>query len=68
LSLIGQTHLEKSALLCLQLVEDSLEREEQFVAMVRETGASLLLTPVDRLLLSINPRTGKADYVVTIAK
>ena len=64
----GQSNLEKAALLCLQMIEDTLEKEDYFVAMVRESGSPILATPMDRLLLGINPKTGKADYIVTIAK
>ncbi|XP_045195259.2 nuclear pore complex protein Nup205-like [Mercenaria mercenaria] len=64
----GQKNLEKAALLCLQMIEITLEKEELFVDMVRDTGSPLLVTPMDRLLLGINPRTGKADYIVTVAK
>ena len=64
----GQEHLERSALLCMQLLCDALDKEAGFAALVRETGAPLLVTPLDRLLLGINPRTSKADYIVTITK
>ena len=64
----GQSNLEKAALLCLQMIEDTLVKEDYFVAMVRESGSPILATPMDRLLLGINPKTGKADYIVTIAK
>ncbi|XP_052238220.1 nuclear pore complex protein Nup205-like isoform X2 [Dreissena polymorpha] len=67
-STAGQKHLERSALLCLQLLGESMVKEDEFVAMVRESGASILVTPLNRLLLSINPRTGKADFIVTITK
>lgn len=55
-------------MLCLQMLEITLEKEEQFVDMVRDTGSAMLVTPMEKLLLGINQRTGKADYIVTVAK
>ncbi|WAR08423.1 NU205-like protein, partial [Mya arenaria] len=62
----GQENLEGCALLCLQLLARALDQEAGFVALVREIGSPLLVTPLDRLLLAINPRTGRADFIVTI--
>ncbi|XP_052809828.1 nuclear pore complex protein Nup205-like [Mya arenaria] len=64
----GQENLEGCALLCLQLLARALDQEAGFVALVREIGSPLLVTPLDRLLLAINPRTGRADFIVTITK
>ena len=50
------------------MIENTLEKEDQFVAMVRETGSPILATPMDRLLLGINQKTDRSDYLVTIAK
>ena len=64
----GSEHLERTALLCLRLVETSLEKEGTFEAMIRDTGSPLLVAPMDKLLMSINPRSGKPDHLVNIAK
>ncbi|KAL4232887.1 hypothetical protein ACF0H5_007574 [Mactra antiquata] len=64
----GQCHLEKASLLCLQLLEIVLRKEEQFVDMIRDSGSPILVTPMDKLLLGFNQKTGKADYIVTVAK
>ncbi|XP_056015581.1 nuclear pore complex protein Nup205-like isoform X3 [Ostrea edulis] len=64
----GQESLELVSLLCLQLIETSLEKSGTFLDACRETGASALVSAMDRLLLSINPRSGKADHLVNVTK
>ncbi|XP_046581767.1 nuclear pore complex protein Nup205-like [Haliotis rubra] len=64
----GKEYLEKTALLCLRMIETSLEKEAQFEMMIRETGVSIMVAAMDKLLLSINPRSGKADHLVNVAK
>ena len=64
----GQDSLESTSLLCLQLIETSLEKAGTFLDACRETGASAMVSAMDRLLLSINPRSGKADHLVNITK
>ncbi|KAK3098344.1 hypothetical protein FSP39_018633 [Pinctada imbricata] len=64
----GKEHLDKVSLLCLRLVEYTLEKADQFLDAVRDTGSSLVVFPMDRLLLGINPRSGKADHLLNIAK
>lgn len=65
---LGQESLELAGLLCLQLIETSLEKSGTFLDACRETGASAMVSAMDRLLLSINPRSGKADHLVNITK
>lgn len=67
-SIPGQESLELAGLLCLQLIETSLEKSGTFLDACRETGASAMVSAMDRLLLSINPRSGKADHLVNITK
>ncbi|KAL3882663.1 hypothetical protein ACJMK2_028981 [Sinanodonta woodiana] len=64
----GQSSLEKACLLCLQMIECALEKEDQFVNMIRNTGANIMVTSMDKMLLGINPRSLKADNLVNIAK
>ncbi|XP_061177614.1 nuclear pore complex protein Nup205-like isoform X2 [Saccostrea echinata] len=64
----GQEALESASLLCLQLIETSLEKSGTFLDACRETGASAMVSAMDRLLLSINPRSGKADHLVNVTK
>ena len=60
--------LEKACLLCLRLVEITLEKEDGFLAALRESGSSTVVVCMDRLLRSVNPSTGKPDHLVNIAK
>ncbi|KAL5010671.1 hypothetical protein ScPMuIL_012976 [Solemya velum] len=64
----GKEWFEKASLLALQMVEITLEKETAFVDMVRESGTSVMLSAMDKLLLGINPRSGRADHLVNVAK
>lgn len=58
-----------SALLCLQLLGATLEREEEFLNLVRRTKQQLIsIHPLHHLLLGVNPRSGKADHMLNIAR
>ena len=58
-----------SALLSLKLLENALSREQEFLDLLRRYNTkSVLASPLHQLLLGINPRTGRADHMVTIAK
>ncbi|XP_074656294.1 nuclear pore complex protein Nup205-like [Tubulanus polymorphus] len=64
----GRISLEKSSLYCLQMIQIVLEQQDQFLDALRESGASILATTLDRLLLGINPRSGKPDHLVDVAR
>ncbi|KAJ8314739.1 hypothetical protein KUTeg_006889 [Tegillarca granosa] len=64
----GKKALEKASLQCLNMIQYTLEKEDRFIDACRETGASIMVSSMDRLLLGINPRSGKADHLVNIAK
>ncbi|XP_078583598.1 nuclear pore complex protein Nup205-like isoform X1 [Branchiostoma floridae x Branchiostoma japonicum] len=64
----GKEDLEKSALLCLQMLESTFDKQDQFMAVLRDQGSSVMAAPLDELLVSINPRTGRADHLVNIAR
>ncbi|XP_062569806.1 nuclear pore complex protein Nup205-like [Saccostrea cucullata] len=64
----GQESLESASLLCLQLIETSLEKSGTFLDACRETGASAMVSAMDRLLLSVNLHNGKADHLVNVTK
>lgn len=71
LSTPGQPYpdsLPHAALLCLKLVEAALAREERFFELLRTYNRRVLVSPLHELLLEINPRTGKPDYMVTVAE
>lgn len=64
----GKTHLENTVLSCLNLINRTLDLQASFFALLSSTGSSLLLTHASKLLLDINPRTGKPDHMLNIAK
>ena len=64
----GKEKLKRTSLLCLRLIQIVLEKQEQFMYMVRESGSSAFVSPMDKLLMGINPRSGKPDHLVNIAK
>uniref|UniRef100_A0A2C9L850 Nuclear pore complex protein Nup205 n=1 Tax=Biomphalaria glabrata TaxID=6526 RepID=A0A2C9L850_BIOGL len=64
----GKDYLEEVSLLCLQLLEEAADRQESLEKRIRETASPLLVSSLERLLLAINPRTKKADYLINITK
>lgn len=64
----GKEALEKASLQCLNMIQYTIEKEDRFIDACRETGASIMVSSMDRLLLGINPRSGKADHLVNITK
>ena len=65
----GKTNVEKSCLQVLQILRRVLELQPQLMKAAREsTSDTGFLTGLDKLLLGVNPRTGKADYILTLAK
>ncbi|XP_002740701.1 nuclear pore complex protein Nup205 [Saccoglossus kowalevskii] len=64
----GKSSLQKATLLCLKMIEITLEKQEIFMDLLREFNSSILVASMDKLLMGINTRTGKADHLVNIAK
>lgn len=64
----GKKHLEKAVEHCLALLNLTLQKENLFMDLLRESHLSLIVTPLEQLLQGINPRTKKADHVVNIAR
>ena len=64
----GQASLEKCALLCLRLVECSLERQDAVMDALRDSGAAVMITNMAQLLLTTNPRTGRPDHLTNVAR
>lgn len=63
-----EKHLIEAGLLALQLIKITLSLQDSFLSCMRESGCPILVNTLDKLLLGINPRTSKADYIVTITK
>ncbi|EPQ04244.1 Nuclear pore complex protein Nup205 [Myotis brandtii] len=64
----GKKHLEKSVQHCLALLNLTLQKENLFMDLLRESQLALIVSPLEQLLQGINPRTKKADNVVNIAR
>ncbi|XP_069713250.1 nuclear pore complex protein Nup205 isoform X2 [Phaenicophaeus curvirostris] len=64
----GKKHLEKAVQYCLALLNLTLQKENLFMDLLRESHLSIIVTPLEQLLQGINPRTKKADHVVNIAR
>ncbi|RZF40837.1 hypothetical protein LSTR_LSTR003347 [Laodelphax striatellus] len=64
----GKAQLEASTASCLQLLDAALALQHNFLTTLSAAGSSLLLTPLSKLLLGINIRTGKPDHLLNIAK
>lgn len=65
---IGKKHLEKAVQHCLALLNLTLQKENLFMDLLRESQLALIVSPLEQLLQGINPRTKKADNVVNIAR
>ena len=58
-----------TALLALKTLETALSKQDEFLTILRSnTAHSVMATPLDDLLLGINPRSRKADHYVNIAR
>ncbi|KFO18374.1 Nuclear pore complex protein Nup205 [Fukomys damarensis] len=64
----GKKYLEKAVEHCLALLNLTLQKENLFMDLLRESQLALIVSPLEQLLQGINPRTKKADNVVNIAR
>lgn len=64
----GKEALEVTTQYCLELLDVALSLQNKFLALVTNAGASLLLIGLSKLLLGVNPRTGKTDHMLNITK
>jgi len=64
----GKANLESAATAALKLLQTSLRLSESFISAGRQAGASTVLTTLPQLLLGLNPRTGRPDHMLNIAK
>ena len=61
--------ISHAGLLALKILECALSKQVTFLSALRESsGHSVMATPLDHLLLGINPRTRNADYYVSIIR
>lgn len=67
-SFAGKAHLEQSALYALHIVELCLAQQELFFYAHFTANCSILLSGINKLLLGVNPRSGRPDHMVNVAK
>ena len=61
-------HVESATLLSMKLLNLALDKQEQYLEVLRLTGHSTIVSRLDKLLLCINPQTGQADHIITISR
>uniref|UniRef100_A0A667ZIU8 Nucleoporin 205 n=1 Tax=Myripristis murdjan TaxID=586833 RepID=A0A667ZIU8_9TELE len=64
----GKKQLESAVLHCLCLLDLALQKEVMFMDLLRESQASLLVSPLEQLLQGVSPQTRRADHIVNIAR
>uniref|UniRef100_H3C417 Nucleoporin 205 n=1 Tax=Tetraodon nigroviridis TaxID=99883 RepID=H3C417_TETNG len=64
----GKQHLEAAVLHCLRLLDLALQKEVMFMDLLRESQASMLVSPLEQLLQGVSPQTRRADHIVNIAR
>ena len=64
----GKEELEKAATAALKLLQTSLRMSEAFINAGRTAGASTVLTSLAKLLLGVNPRSGRPDHILNMTR
>ncbi|XP_057313200.1 nuclear pore complex protein Nup205-like isoform X1 [Hydractinia symbiolongicarpus] len=60
--------LESAACKCLDLLVCVFEKQGIFMEHARSVGSSIILSLLDELLLSVNPKTGRPDYLFILGR
>lgn len=64
----GREYVEDSTLSCLNILNRALILQTKFHALLANSSCTILLTGLSKLLLAINPRNAKPDYVIKVCK
>lgn len=64
----GKNHLEDCTLYCLNILNRGLSLQQKFFSLATSNSCTILLTGLNKLLLNINQRTSKPDYIMKICK
>ncbi len=64
----GKEELETASLFCLKILDLVFTKQDDFLAMLRESRTSFIVSPMENLLLGINPRSGRPDHILNIAR
>lgn len=62
------TCLEDALLKALKVIEYVLRMQDEIIQSYRNSQSSILMDRLDQLLLGVNPKTGKADYLLVICR
>ena len=60
--------LTSTSLHAMSILEKALDIQGQFLDAAKASNSSYLLTPLDQLLQGVNPRSGRADHTLNVAK
>ncbi len=64
----GKAKLEKCTLYCLSIIEKALSTQALFFDAHFAANCSILMSGTNKLLLGVNPRSGKPDNMLNITK
>lgn len=64
----GKKYLESCSLYCLEVLERGLKMQNNYMTQLASIPVNKLMTGLSRLLLGVNPRTGKPDHMINIVK
>lgn len=64
----GKKQLENCIFYALNIIEMALMKQDAFFDAHFAANSSLLLSGLNKLILDVNPRTGKSDHMLNIAK
>lgn len=64
----GKAKLEKCTLYCLSIIEKALATQALFFDAHFAANCSILMSGTNKLLLGVNPRSGKPDNMLNITK
>ena len=53
---------------CLCLLDLALQKEVVFMDLLRESQASLIVSPLEQLLQGVSAQSRRADHIVNIAR
>lgn len=63
----GRKFVESSTLSCLNVIERSLVLQTKFFSLLSTSSSPVLLIHLSKLLLTVNPQSGKPDHCLNIA-
>lgn len=60
--------IEKTSLTCLKLFSTVIEKQKQFIDQMKQANLSIENTGLEKLIISLNPKTNRADYLMSILR